>query len=63
MNNFDRAKWHHPSMKNRIDAEIAMMEAGYQQEAPDADYEPPAVKRSKRGGRRKPRSFGMMWRY
>lgn len=60
MNDFESAKWNHPSMKNRIDAEIAMMEASLQD---DAREEPPAHKRAKRGGRRKPRSFGMMWRY
>ena len=47
-------------MKNRIDAEIAMMEASLQD---DASKEPPAHKRAKRGGRRKPRGFGMTWRY
>lgn len=47
-------------MKNRIDAEIAMMEASLQD---DACEEPPAHKRAKRGSRRKPRGFGMMWRY
>ena len=60
MNEFDRSKWNHPSMKNRIDAEIAMMEASLQD---DACEEPPAHKRAKRGGRRKPRGFGMTWRY
>ena len=60
MNEFDRSKWSHPSMKNHIDAEIAMMEAALQD---DAQEEPPAHKRAKRGGRRKPRGFGMMWRY
>lgn len=60
MNDFERSKWNHPSMKNRIDAEIAMMEASLQD---DAQEEPPAHKRAKRGGRRKPRGYGMMWRY
>lgn len=63
MSDFDSAKWRHPSAKSRIDAEIEMMEAGYGQDAPDAAYEPPAVKRSKRGGRRKPRGYGMVWRF
>ena len=60
MNEFDRSKWNHPSMKNRIDAEIAVMEASLQD---DAQGEPPAYKRAKRAGRSKPRGFGMMWRY
>ena len=60
MSDFERSKWNHPSMKNRIDAEIAVMEASLQD---DALEEPPAHKRAKRGGRRKPRGYGMMWRY
>lgn len=60
MSDFERSKWNHPSMKNRIDAEIAMMEATFHDDAPT---ELSAVKRSKRGGRRKPRGFGMTWRY
>lgn len=63
MSDFESARWRHPSAKSRIDAEIEMMEAGYQQEAPDVDYEPPAAKRTKRAGRRKPRGYGMVWRF
>lgn len=69
MSDFERSKWNHPSMKNRIDAEIAMMEAMWCETAPDSSVnpspsvEPPAHKRAKRGGRRKPRGYGMMWRY
>ena len=47
-------------MKNRIDAEIAVMEASLQD---DAQGEPPAHKRAKRAGRSKQRGYGMMWRY
>ena len=63
MSDFESARWRHPSAKSRIDAEIEMMEAAYGEEASDVDYEPPAVKRSKRGGRRKPRGYGMVWRF
>lgn len=69
MNDYESAKWRHPSSKARIDAEIEMMETMWCETAPDSstnptpNIEPPAHKRAKRGGRRKPRSFGMMWRY
>ncbi|PIS66187.1 hypothetical protein AZH46_00105 [Corynebacterium striatum] len=53
MNDFERSKWQHPSMKNRIDAEIMAMEHGLGIDAEDPqEIEPPAVKRMKRGGRR-----------
>lgn len=60
MSDFESARWRHPSAKSRIDAEIEMMEAALQY---DAQEEPPAVKRSKRAGRRKPRGYGMVWRF
>lgn len=63
MSDFESAKWRHPSAKSRIDAEIEMMEAAFGEEVPDVDYEPPAVKRAKRAGRRKPRNYGMTWRF
>lgn len=51
MNDFERSKWNHPSMKNRIDAEIMAMEHGLDIDAVDPqEIEPPAVKRMKRGG-------------
>lgn len=63
MSDFESARWRHPSAKSRIDAEIEIMEATYSEEAPDMDYEPPAAKRAKRAGRRKPRGYGMVWRF
>lgn len=50
MNDFERSKWNHPSMKNRIDGEIMAMEHGLDIDAVDPqEIEPPAVKRMKRG--------------
>lgn len=63
MSDFESAKWRHPSAKARIDAEIEMMEAGYGQEAQDVDYALAPAKRTKRAGRRKPRNYGMVWRF
>lgn len=63
MSDFESAKWRPPSSKARIDAEIEMMEAGYGQEAQDVDYAPAPAKRTKRAGRRKPRGYGMVWRF
>lgn len=69
MSDFESARWRHPSSKSRIDAEIAMMETMWCETAPDSsinptpNIEPPAFKRAKRAGRRKPRGYGMTWRY
>ena len=50
-------------MKNRIDAEIMAMEHGLGIDAEDPqEIEPPAVKRMKREGRRKPRGYTFPWR-
>ncbi|MDV2415939.1 hypothetical protein RAE07_11545 [Corynebacterium kefirresidentii] len=63
MSDFESARWRHPSSKARIDAEIEMMEAGYGQEAQDVDYSPAPAKRTRRAGMRKPRGYGMVWRF
>lgn len=69
MSDFEPARWRHPSAKSRIDAEIEMMETMWCETAPDAHYnpgpsvDPPSVKRAKRAGRRKPRGYGMVWRF
>ena len=60
MNDFERSKWQHPSSRNRVNAEIELMELMLR--TSENPIEPPAVKRAKRGGRRKPRGYYFPWR-
>lgn len=58
MNDFERCKRNHPSYLGKEQRELAEMEERFNEDAQEPDY---AVRRQKRGGRRKPRYPGVFW--
>lgn len=58
MNDFERCKRNHPTGWCKEQRELEEMEERFDESAPEPDY---AVRRQKRGGRRKPRYNGVLW--
>lgn len=63
MSEYEQAKFRHPSSRARENAIIEDLEEFYQETAPEPDPTEHKARRHKRGGRRKPRPFHMIWRF